>query len=309
MTRYILRRFISSAISLWVIITLTFLLMHAVPGGPFSFEKKLPEAIIRNLNARYHLDWPLWKQYLDYFKNLARFDLGPSFKYEARTVNDIIRDGFPVSAELGAIAVGLCLLVGIPAGIISALRHNKWQDNTAMFSSAVLVSVPDFVLATFLIFIFAVWLRILPPARWGTVQQAILPAVSLSGFPIAFIARLMRSSMLETIQQDYIRTAKAKGLPEMVVIYRHAIKNAMIPVITYLGPLIAGIFTGVFVVEQIFGIPGLGRHYVTSIYNRDYTVILGVTVFYAGFLIFMNFLVDVAYVFLDPRISYLEEGR
>jgi len=307
LTRYIVQRFLSTILAIWVIVTITFFLMHAIPGGPFSAEKKLPEQILRNLERRYHLDWPLWKQYVNYLYNLCQWDLGPSFKYEARTVNDIINDGFKVSATLGAISVSLSLVVGIPAGIISALKHTRWQDNVSMLFATILVSVPAFVLAPFLMYIFALKLRWLPPARWGSVKQMIMPAISLSGFSMAFIARLMRSSMLEVIQMDYIRTARAKGLPEIIVIYRHAVKNAILPVVTYLGPLIAAVFTGSFVIERIFGIPGLGMHYVTSIYNRDYTTILGVTVFYATLLVFMNFFVDLVYCFLDPRISYLED--
>ncbi|MCL6451925.1 MAG: ABC transporter permease [Acetobacteraceae bacterium] len=307
MTRFILQRFFSMVIALWVIVTVTFLLMHAIPGGPFTFEKKLPEAILRNIEARYHLDWPLWKQYADYMWNLLKWDLGPSFKYEARTVNDIINSGFPISATLGALSVSLALVIGLPAGIISALNQNKWQDNAAMFAAIVGVSVPNFILASLLMYVFALKLGWLPPARWGSPQQVIMPVIALSGFSTAFIARLMRSSMLEVVQQDYIRTARAKGLPQLMVIYRHAVKNAIIPVVTYLGPLIAGVFTGSFIIEHIFAIPGLGKHYVTSIYNRDYTVILGVTIFYSILLVLMNFLVDVAYVFIDPRISYVEQ--
>jgi len=307
MTRFVVQRFLSMLLALFFIITITFLLMHAIPGGPFTAEKKLPEAILRNIEARYHLDWPLWKQYADYMWKLLHWDLGPSFKYESRTVNDIINSGFPISATLGALSVALALALGIPAGIISALKQNKWQDAVAMFVAIFGVSVPAFILASLLMFVFALKLGWLPAARWGTPQQVIMPVISLSTFSLAFIARLMRSSMLEVIQQDYIRTARAKGLPSLLVIYRHAVKNAIIPVVTYLGPLVAGVFTGSFVIEQIFAIPGLGRHYVTSIYNRDYTVILGVTVFYSILLVSMNFLVDVAYVFLDPRISYLEE--
>jgi len=294
-------------VGLLVIVTVVFFLMHAIPGGPFASEKKLPPEIIRNLNARYHLDDPLWKQYRDYLGNLVRGDLGPSFKYQDRTVNDLVKEGFPVSATLGAIAVGLALIVGCLAGIIAALRHNMWQDYTAIVLATINFSVPSFIMAALLMYIFALKLASLPAAMWGTPQQVVLPALALSAYPTAFIASLMRSSMLEVLQQDYIKTARAKGLSERAVIWRHGIRNAILPVITYLGPLIAGVFTGSFIIERIFAIPGLGEHFVTSISNRDYTVILGVTVFYSAFLMSMNFLVDIAYVVIDPRIKLMDQ--
>lgn len=296
-----------SLVALWVIVTITFLLMHAVPGGPFAREKKLPAIVIENLERRYHLDWPIWKQYSAYLWNVCRWDFGPSFKYTARTVNDIMSDGFPVSATLGAIAVGFSLLVGIPVGIISAVRQYKWQDNVTRFVATLGIALPNYVIAAGLIYFVGVKAGWLPVARWGTWDRAIMPALALAGFPAAFITRLVRSSLLEVLQQDYIRTARAKGLPDNVVMYRHALKNALIPVVTYLGPLIAGIFTGVFVIERMFAIPGLGDAFVTSISNRDYTLIMGVTVFFSALLLIMNFLVDVAYVVIDPRIKFLQE--
>jgi oligopeptide transport system permease protein len=292
---------------LWVIVTITFLLMHAIPGGPFTAEKALPEAVLRNIEARYHLNDPLYVQYFDYIANLCRGDLGPSFKYEARTVNEIISESFPVSAELGAISVLLSIILGIPAGMAAALHQNKAVDHVVMLFATIGISVPGFILATILIFVFAIQLDILPAAMWSGLEYMILPAVSLAGLPTAFIARLTRSSMLEVLGQDYIRTARAKGLPQSTILWRHALKNALIPVVTYIGPMIAAILTGSFVIESIFAIPGLGRHFVTSIYNRDYTVILGITVFYSTLLVIMNFLVDLAYVWLDPRIQ-LEKG-
>jgi oligopeptide transport system permease protein len=277
--------------------------MHSIPGGPFTAEKKLPEAVLKNITERYHLNDPLWKQYTDYLANVVRGDLGPSFKYESRTVNDIIAESFPVSAELGTAAVLIAVIVGIPAGIIAALRQNRWPDYLAMFGATIGISVPNFILATLFIYVFALKLGLFPAAMWDGPEYVVLPALALAAFPTAFIARLMRSSMLEVMNQDFIRTARAKGLPGIVIIYRHALKNAMMPVVTYLGPLIAAIFTGSFVVESIFAIPGLGRHFVTSIYNRDYTVILGITIFYSALLVFLNFLVDIAYAWLDPRIK------
>jgi len=303
---YVFRRAISVILVVFVVATGTFILMHAIPGGPFKKEKALPPAVQRNIEERYKLNDPLWKQYTDYLKNLVRGDLGPSFKYLGRSVNDIIRDGFPVSATLGAWAILFALVVGVPAGIISALNQNKWQDNVVMAIAIIGVSVPNFVIATLLMYVFAVKLRWLPVAMWGTPKHVILPMIALAGFPAAFFARLMRSSTLDVLSQDYIRTARAKGLSWYAVVVKHVVKNAILPVVTYLGPLIAGILTGSFVVENIFAIPGLGRYYVTSIYNRDYTTIMGVTIFYSAFLVLLNFLVDIAYGWIDPRIKLVK---
>ena len=307
MFKSIVGRIVSMLLVLWVIITVTFVLMHAIPGGPFTAEKALPEAVMKNIEARYRLNDPLPKQYVDYWANLLRGDLGPSFKYESRSVNEIIAEGFPDSAELGLVAVSLSVLIGIPAGMAGALYQNRWPDHLVMLLATVGISVPSFILATLLIFCFALWLRILPAAMWGAPEYVILPALALAGMPTAFIARLTRSSMLEVLAQDYIRTARAKGIAPFTILWRHALKNALLPVVTYLGPMIAAIFTGSFVIESIFAIPGLGRHFVTSIYNRDYTVILGITVFYSALLVLMNFLVDLAYLWLDPRIK--QEGE
>lgn len=308
MLQYTFSRFVSMLLVLFIITTATFLLMHAIPGGPFTAEKNLPEAVLKNLNERYHLNDPLWKQYGDYLANVVRGDLGPSFKYEARTVNDIIGESFPVSAELGLTAVLIAVIGGIPMGVVAAFRQNRWPDYLCMFTATIGISVPGFILATLFIYYFALQLELFPAAMWEGPEYVVLPAVALAAFPMAFIARLTRSSMLEVLGQDYIRTARAKGLSAFAVVRRHALKNALIPVVTYLGPLIAAILTGSFVIESIFAIPGLGRHFVTSIYNRDYTVILGITIFYSTFLVFLNFLVDVAYAWLDPRIK-LDGGK
>lgn len=303
MLQYTFKRLMSMVLVLFIITTATFVLMHAVPGGPFTAEKNLPEAVLKNLNERYHLNDPLWKQYGDYLANVVRGDLGPSFKYEARTVNDIIAESFPVSAELGLTAVLIAVACGIPMGAIAALRQNRWPDYLCMFLGTIGISVPGFILATLFIYFFALKLELLPAAMWSGPEYVILPATALAAFPMAFIARLTRSSMLEVLGLDFIRTARAKGLSAFTVIRRHALKNALIPVITYLGPLIAAILTGSFVIESIFAIPGLGRHFVTSIYNRDYTVILGITIFYSTLLVVLNFIVDIAYAWLDPRIK------
>ncbi len=308
MLPYLLRRLVSMLLVLFAIVTATFILMHSIPGGPFTTEKNLPEAIQKNMEERYHLNDPLWKQYTDYLANVASGDLGPSFKYENRSVNDMIRESFPVSAELGAIAIFWAICLGIPAGIIAAVYHNRWPDYIAMFLTTIGISVPGFILAALLIFVFALQLNWLPAALWEGPSSTVLPALALMGLPTAFIARLTRSGMLEVLGQDYIRTARAKGLSSYTILTRHALKNALIPVVTYLGPLIAGILTGSFVIETIFAIPGLGRHFVTSIYNRDYTVILGVTIFYSALLVTLNLAVDIAYALLDPRIQ-LDEGK
>ncbi len=301
---FIFRRVLSMLVVIWVVSTMTFFLMKTIPGGPFTAEKQLPPEILRNLEVRYRLNDPLWKQYVDYLHNLLRFDLGPSFKYEDLTVNDIIRQGFPVSAELGVLALLFALAVGIPTGLISALRQYSFSDYFSMLWALLGVSIPSFLLATLFIYFFGLRLHVLPAGGWGTPAHLLLPAVALGMYPTAFIARLTRSSMLEVIRQDYVRTARAKGLAEITVTYRHALKNAVIPVVTYLGPITAAVLTGSFVIERIFAIPGLGRYFVTSIYNRDYTVIMGTTVFYSVFLVAMNLVVDVAYGFIDPRIRF-----
>lgn len=301
--KYTLNRLASLFVVLLVIITVTFILMHSVPGGPFTDERNLPEAVMRNIAERYHLNDPLWKQYIDYLSNVLLGDFGPSLKYDDRSVNAIIAEGFPVSAILGSAAVALALLVGIPAGIIAALKQQKWEDYTVMFGATLGVSVPNFVIASLLVYVFALQLDLFPAALWEGPESLVLPAISLAAMPTAIIARLTRSSMLEVLSQDYIKTARAKGLSDFTIIWRHALKNSLMPVVTYLGPLIAGVFTGSFVIESIFAIPGLGKYFVTSIYNRDYTVILGVTIFYSFILVFLNFLVDMTYQFLDPRIK------
>lgn len=293
-------------ITLFLIITITFFLMHAIPGGPFTKEKKLPPAIEKALTEKYHLDDPLWKQYVDYLLGIVQLDLGPSFQYEGRTVNDLIKEGMPVSARLGVFSILLILLLGVPFGIISALKQNKWQDYFFMFLATLGVTIPRFVIATGLLYIFSVKLRWLPTFGLREWTGYILPVVSLSGFALAFVTRLTRSSMLEVLRQDYVRTARAKGLSEFVVIFKHALRNALIPVVTYIGPLLAGIVTGSFVIERIFALPGIGRYFVLGIQNRDYTVIMGMTIFFASLLVVMVLIVDLTYGFIDPRIKVHE---
>lgn len=303
MYRYMANRIVSSLFVMLAIITITFLLMHAIPGGPFTGEKNIPAAVLKNIEEHYRLNDPLWKQYIDYLTSLAKFDLGPSFKYAGRSVNDIISESFPVSLELGLISIFLAVLIGIPAGAIAALKQNKWQDYGTMLFATLGVSVPSFVLASILVYLFAIKLDLLPASMWDGPEYVILPSLALAAYPMAFIARLTRSSMLEVLSQDYMKTAKAKGLPQSIILWRHALKNALIPVVTYIGPMSASILTGSFVIESIFAIPGLGRYFVTSIYNRDYTVILGVTIFYSVLVIALNLLVDLVYPLLDPRIK------
>lgn len=303
MSRYIFNRLSSSLLTIFVVITLTFFLIRAMPGGPFTDEKAIPPDVMEKIMERYHLNEPIHKQYIRYFSNIIKFDFGPSYRHPGRTVNEIISESFPVSVQVGALAIFVSLFLGIPIGITSALKRGQWQDSLTMLIATLGVTVPNFVIATLLIYVFALKLGWVTVGLWEGFSTSILPAITLAGYPTAFVSRLVRSSMLEVIQQDYIRTARSKGLTERVVIYIHALKNALIPVITYLGPLTAGILTGSFVVEQIFGIPGLGTYFVTSIQNRDYTMIVGVTVFYSFLLVFLNLIIDICYVFIDPRIK------
>ena len=303
MGRYIFQRVWTSAVTLFVVITVTFFLMRAIPGGPFTDEKAIPPQILTKVLERYHMNDPIHIQYFHYLQSLARFDLGPSFRYEGMSVNDLIRDSFPISLLIGSMAILIALGIGIPAGIVSALRRGGWQDKTAMVVATLGITIPNYVIATLMVYVFAYRLGIVTVGFWEGFSTAVLPAITLAGYPTAFISRLTRSSMLEVIQQDYIRTARSKGLRERTVVYIHALKNAVIPVITYLGPLAAGILTGSFVVEQIYGVPGLGTFFVTSIQNRDYTTIMGVTVFYSALLVSLNLLVDICYGFIDPRIK------
>jgi oligopeptide transport system permease protein len=290
-------------ITIVMIITITFFLMHAIPGGPFTREKPLPPAVIEALNKKYHLDDPLWKQYIDYMKGVATLDFGPSFQRVGVTVNELIESGFPATAKVGAAAISLVVILGIPIGIISALKQNMWQDRLVMVLATLGVTIPSFVMGTMIVYVFSAKLGWLPSNGLSTPKHIIGPMIALGGFSLAFVARLTRSSMLEVLQQDYIRTARAKGLSEFKVIGKHALKNALIPVVTYLGPTVAALLTGSFVIEKIFAIPGMGKHFVESIGNRDYTVIMGITIFYAMFLIIMVLIVDILYGLIDPRIK------
>ena len=301
---YVLRRLLWGVVVLLVISFIVFALMHSVPGGPFDREKKLPQSIIANLEAYYGLDAPLWEQYLDYIWGLIRFDLGPSYSSRSRTVNDIITSHFPVSAQLGALAFSLAVLIGIPLGIISALKQNTFADYLSMSIAIMGISIPNIALGPLLIWGLGLKLHLLPVARWGSIEQMIMPVITLGMSNSALVARLTRASILQVIREDYIRTARAKGLSERKVALYHTLRNALIPVVTVLGPLFAFLVTGTLIVEQIFAIPGLGRYFVTSITNRDYPVIMGVTLLLSSVIVLMNLVVDIIYSWLDPRIKY-----
>ncbi len=298
-----IRRILALFPVLFVISVVTFLLMHSVPGSPFATEDKpLPPQIKANLDAYYGLDRPLVTQYLSYMGNVLRGDLGPSYLQRNRTVNDIIRQHLPPSAVLGMLALGVALLLGVPIGVLSAVRQNTALDYLGMFVAIAGVSVPAMTLGPLLIWGFALELGWLPVARWGTWQQAVLPSITLGLGSAAILARLTRASMLQTIHQDFIRTARSKGLSEQRVITKHALRNALIPVITVIGPLFAALVTGSMVVEQIFAIPGLGRYFVDSVASRDYPVIMGTTLLYAVVLVLSNLVVDLSYHLIDPRM-------
>lgn len=320
---YIIRRLLWAIPVLFLVILVTFVMARAVPGGPFdrAGDKSLPESVRKNLEAKYDLDKPLPVQFGLYLTGVLKGDLGPSYAYRGRNVNDIISQTFPISAQLGILSLILGLLIGMPTGIIAALRQNTWVDYTSSFVALLGLSLNNIVLGPFLIYFFSVQMGWFPAARWGVNYKelyfgffppmtsdfwmhAALPVITIGTAISAAFARLSRASLLQTIREDYIRTAKAKGLSQNVTIIRHALKNSMIPVVTILGPLFAGIVTGSFVVERIFGIAGMGEFFVTSITNRDYPVILGTTLFYAVLLVFANLFVDIMYAWLDPRIRY-----
>jgi ABC-type dipeptide/oligopeptide/nickel transport system permease component len=306
MLNYILRRVLWTIPTLLVISFITFFLMHAIPGGPFAGPelKHMPPEVIANLNRYYHLDDPVWKQYLDYLWNLLHGDLGPSYAERGRTVNDIIAQSLPTSALLGLASLCVAMSIGIPLGIIAALKRNTIVDYIGMFVAISGVSVPAMTLGPLLVWIFALRLRILPVAQWGSWQHVVLPALTLGFGSAAILARLTRASMLQVLREDYIRTARAKGLPERRVTVHHALRNALIPVITVIGPLFAALITGSMVVEQVFAIPGMGKFFVASVLGRNYPVIMGTVLLYAVFLIIANLAVDIMYARLDPRIRY-----
>ena len=323
MTRYIIRRILWFLPVLFGIALVTFMLARAMPGGPFDFagDRTIPPSVVINLERKYNLDWPVYKQFGAYLWDLMRGDLGPSFYYRALTVNDIIKQSFPVSLQLGVLSLTLALLIGVPFGIFAALRHNTYADYSSTFVAVLGVSIPNIVLAPLLIYLLALKLSWFPVARWGADytqftlgfippmttrfwSHAALPTIALGTALSAVIMRLTRASVLEVIREDYIRTARAKGLRERAVVVVHALKNALIPVITILGPLFAAVVTGTFVIEQIFGINGMGQHFIDSVNNRDYPIVMGVTILYSVLLVIANLAVDITYAWLDPRIRY-----
>lgn len=301
--RYVLKRLVMSIITLFCIIAATFLLMHLVPGGPFQGDKNLPANILHNMEAKYGLNRPLIAQFGSYLSDLVHGNFGYSVKQQGRSITEMIFAYFPVSAGLGLVSVAFALVLGTIMGVGSALKNGKALDHTIMVLATIGTSVPSFVIATVSMIVFGVILKCLPTYGLDSPQNYILPAFALSFFPLSFIARLMRSSMLDIINQDYIKTARAKGLSESMVIIKHAVRNAIQPVITYLGTLTAGIITGSFVIEKVFTIPGLGKSFVESIQNLDYPLIMGTTVFYAALLILIYLFVDILYVVVDPRIK------
>jgi len=309
MLRFIVSRLLQAIPVLLVVISVTFLLIHSAPGGPFSDEKAVPPEVARALEAQYNLDQPLWQQYTSYLGDVLRGDFGPSFKYSGRTVNELIAAGLPVTAELALYAMLVALFIGISAGVFAAMRPNTMQDYIPMSAAMLGICMPSFLLGPVLILVFGIQLEWLPISGWGDIPgDKILPAITLGTGYAAYIARLSRGGMLEVLSQDYIRTARAKGLSERLIIFKHALRGGLIPVIAFLGPAFAGLLGGSFVVETIFQIPGLGRFYVTSAFNRDYTMILGMTIFFAGLIIVFNLLSDLIALWLNPKLRQQARG-
>jgi oligopeptide transport system permease protein len=303
-TKYIVKRLGMSLLTLFLLICLIFAMMHAIPGGPFTTDRSVTEAVAEALNDKYHLNDTVIVQFGNYLRDLAHGDLGVSYQYRGMSINEFINSGFPVSGKLGLVTILFVLLTSIPMGIVAALKNNRWQDMAMMAIATLGVTIPSFVIATMLMFVFSYQLNILPTFGLASWKGFILPMIALGGYHLAFLARLMRSSLLEAMGQDYIRTARSKGISEVRTVVRHGLRNALIPVITVLGPTTANLITGSFVIESIFALPGLGVHFVSSISNRDYSAIMGLTIFYAAFLIAVVFLVDIFYCLIDPRIRY-----
>ena len=304
MLRFILRRLLETIPVLLVIVTATFFMIRFVPGGPFTAERAVSPEILRNLEAHYGLDQPLHRQYLNYLGDLLRGDLGPSFKYPNRTVNEIIGDKLPVSLELGLLSLIIALAIGLPLGIAAAARRNTWIDYICSSTAMTGICVPTFVMGPLFVLVFAIHLRWFNASGWYMGIDRVLPAATLGLVYAAYIARLTRGGMLEVLNQDFIRTARAKGASELRVIFRHALRGGLLPVVSFLGPAIAGILTGSFVIETIFQIPGLGREFVNSAFNRDYTLVLGTVLLYAGLIILLNLVVDVVQVWMNPKLKF-----
>ncbi|MGH1468399.1 MAG: ABC transporter permease [Bdellovibrionales bacterium] len=299
---YCLKRVAEAVVTLFVIATLTFILLRIMPGGPFDAEKVLPPEIKANIEKKYGLDKPAIVQYMSYLKGVATLEFGESYKYIGRSVGDIIAESFPASFVLGIYSFALSFIIGIPLGLFAASKHNTWWDSITMGVAISGVALPNFLVGSVLIIVFSYYLGVLPPAMWDSPLHYILPVVTLGIRPAAFIARLTRSTVLDVIRADYIRTARSKGLSQFTVLYKHVLKNSLIPVLTYSGPLLAGILSGSFVIEVLFAVPGIGKHLVQSVTNRDYPLILGLTLLYSVLLVLSNLIVDLLYSFFDPRI-------
>ena len=303
MLRFTVKRFFGAIPTLLVLMVLAFALIRVAPGGPFDSEKQLSAEIQERLNAAYHLDEPLWQQFIRYLGNLLQGDFGPSFAYADYTVSELIATGFPVSLKLGSLAMLLAIIAGVAIGTMAALKQNTRTDYVVMTAAMTGVSVPTFVIAPLLVLVFAVTLQWFPAGGLGDWRNLVLPVIALALPQIAYIARLTRGSMIEVLRSDYIRTARAQGLTQAEILFHHALKAAVLPVVSYLGPATAAIITGSVVVEQIFGVPGLGRFFVQGALNRDYTLVMGIVVFYGVLIICFNFFVDIAYRWLDPRVK------
>ncbi len=299
----VFKRALSAIPVLWIVATLTFLMVRFVPGGPFDLDKALPPEIVANIKAKYHLDKPVIEQYGLYMGRLCQGDLGVSYKYANRTVNDILADAFPVSLQLGLLGLAIAISVGVPLGTAAALKRGSFTDGACMLVASLGVSVPGFVVGALLIFVFGIYFKVLPVALWESPKHMILPALTIAASPTAYLARLTRSSVLEVLERDWVRTARCKGLSYWDTVMRHVLRNALIPVVTVLGPLTAILITGSFVVEYIYAIPGMGRFFITAVTNRDYDLIIGTTLIFGVLLIFTNMIVDIAYMFLDPRMK------
>ncbi len=303
MVKYIVKRIGLAIVTVWAVATITFFLMNLVPGGPFLSEKAISPQATAALEAKYGLDKPIFQQYLTYIGDALQGDFGDSLKQRGRTVMDIIGKQFPVSARLGAVSVLTALLIGIPLGCIAALKRGKFLDSLISVVATCGIAVPSFVICTLLLYFFGVRLKVLPTMGLSTAQHYVMPVMALAFYPTAYIMRLMRSSMLDVLGQDYMRTAKAKGVAGVLILFKHALRNAILPVITYVGPMLAYTITGSFVVEKIFTIPGLGGEFIKAINGRDYTLIMGTTIFLATLIIIMNVVVDIVYKLVDPRIK------
>lgn len=310
MLKFIFQRVLQAIPVLFIVALVTFIMIRSAPGGPFDEDRNVPPEVIKALNDRYHLGDPLWKQFLDYVGNVIQGDLGPSFKYPSHTVNDLIAAGLPATLELSFYALIFALITGLAAGIFASLRSNTMQDYLPMSAAMIGICMPTFVLGPILLLVFGIWLGWLPVAGWGQIPgDKVLPSITLGSVYAAYIARISRGGMLDILSQDYIRTAHAKGLSTTRIVFVHALRGGIIPVISFLGPAIAGLLAGSFVVESIFQIPGLGRFYVTAAFNRDYTMILGCTIFFAFLIILCNLLADVLLVWLNPKLRQELDSR